>query len=123
VLDQAFDRTGLLALRSAVAAYAAEWGAGSRLDDVVLIAHELSSNAVRHGGGSGRLRLWRDGYCLMCRVSDTGPGLPDAATIGVELPAPQTAGGRGLWLARRLATVHIDTGPDGTVVTAAVPLP
>jgi anti-sigma regulatory factor (Ser/Thr protein kinase) len=123
VLDQAFDRGSLLALRSAVAAYAAELGAGGRLDDIVLIAHELSSNAVRHGGGSGRLRLWRDDYRLMCRVSDTGPGLADAATTGVELPSPQIPGGRGLWIARRLAAVRIDTSSTGTVITAAVNLP
>jgi anti-sigma regulatory factor (Ser/Thr protein kinase) len=123
VLDQTFDRSGLLALRCAVAAYAAELGAGPRVDDIVLIAHELSSNAVRHGGGAGRLRLWRDDYRLMCRVSDSGPGLADAAGTGVELPSPQMPGGRGLWIARRLAAVRIDTGPGGTVITAAVPLP
>jgi len=123
VLDQAFDAGGLPALRSAVAAYAAELGAGRRVDDVVLIAHELASNAVRHGGGLGRLRLWRDDFRLLCRVSDSGPGLADGATAGAELPAPQTPGGRGLWIARRLAAVRIDTGRTGTVITAAVPLP
>ena len=123
VLDQAFDAGGLPALRSAVAAYAAELGAGRRVDDVVLIAHELASNAVRHGGGLGRLRLWRDDFRLLCRVSDSGPGLADGATAGAELPAPQTPGGRGLWIARRLAAVRIDTGPTGTVITAAIPLP
>jgi anti-sigma regulatory factor (Ser/Thr protein kinase) len=123
VLDQTFDRAGLLALRCAVSAYAAELGAGPRVDDVVLIAHELSSNAVRHGGGTGRLRLWRDDCRLMCRVTDSGPGLPDAVTAGVELPTPQMPGGRGLWIVRRLAAVRIDTGPGGTVITAAVPLP
>jgi anti-sigma regulatory factor (Ser/Thr protein kinase) len=123
VLDQTFDAGGLIALRSAVAAYAAELGAGRRVDDVVLIAHELSSNAIRHGGGSGRLRLWRDDYRLMCRVSDGGPGLTDAANAGAEPPAPQVPGGRGLWMARRLAAVRIDTGPTGTVITAAMPLP
>ena len=124
VLDQTFDGDRLVALRSAVAAYAAELGAaGRRLDDVVLIAHELSSNAVRHGGGAGRLRLWRDDYRLICRVSDSGPGLADAANTGVELPSPEMPGGRGLWIARRLAAVRIDTGSKGTVITAAVHLP
>jgi len=31
-------------------------------------------------------------------------------------------GGRGLWIARRLADLRIETGPAGTVVTAAMPL-
>jgi anti-sigma regulatory factor (Ser/Thr protein kinase) len=123
VLNQTFDAPGLLSLRSAVAAYAAELGAGTRVEDVVLVAHELASNAIRHGGGSGRLRLWRDDYRLLCRVSDSGPGLADAAETGAELPSPQVPGGRGLWIARRLAAVRIDTGRTGTVITAAIPLP
>jgi anti-sigma regulatory factor (Ser/Thr protein kinase) len=123
VLDQVFGGSDLLALRAAVSAYAAELGAGRRLADIVLIAHELASNAIRHGGGSGRLRLWRDDFRLLCRVSDSGPGLADVADAGVQLPSPAVPGGRGLWIARRLAAVRIDTGPRGTVITAAVPLP
>jgi anti-sigma regulatory factor (Ser/Thr protein kinase) len=123
VLDQSFDADAMLRLRSAVGAYAAELGAGGRLEDVVLIAHELASNAVRHGGGRGRLRLWRDDFLLLCRVSDSGPGLDDAARAGLELPSPGAPGGRGLWIARRLAAVRIDTGPTGTTITAAITLP
>jgi anti-sigma regulatory factor (Ser/Thr protein kinase) len=118
VLDQVFDGDGLTALRSAVAAYATELGAGRRIDDVVLVAHELASNVIRHGGGYGRLRLWRTDAAIRCRVSDSGPGL---VGIGAdELPSPQVPGGRGLWIARRLAAVTIETGPDGTIVTATM---
>lgn len=123
ILDQTFGADGLVALRSAVAAYAMELGAGARVDDLVLIAHELASNAVRHGGGCGRLRLWRDDYRVVCRVSDGGPGIASAGDVGAALPVPRSAGGRGLWIARRLATVRIDTGPAGTTITAAVALP
>ncbi len=123
VLDMTFAAGDLIRLRPAVAAYAAELGAGRRGEDVVLIAHELASNAIRHGGGTGRLRLWRDDYRLLCRVSDTGPGLADVAGAGAELPSAQVPGGRGLWIARRLAAVRIDSGPKGTVITAAMPLP
>ena len=38
---------------------------------------ELATNAVRHGGGSGRLRLWTDDQVLVCEVSDTGAGITD----------------------------------------------
>ncbi len=123
VLDQRFDAGGLVALRAAVAAYAGELGAGARVDDLVLVAHELASNAVRHGGGRGRLRLWRDDYRVICRVGDGGGGIADADRAGTSLPPPRTAGGRGLWIARRLAAVRIDTGPEGTTVTAAILLP
>jgi hypothetical protein len=49
-LDQAFDDQGLPALRSAVA-YAGRLAASDRVEEMVLIVHELASNVVRHGGG------------------------------------------------------------------------
>ena len=74
VLDQAFDGDSLYALRAAVAAHAAEAGLPrQRVYDVVTAAHELAANAVRHGAGRGRLRLWADGRSLHCQVSDDGP--------------------------------------------------
>jgi anti-sigma regulatory factor (Ser/Thr protein kinase) len=121
-LDHTIDEQGLPALRSAVAAYAGRVVSDERVDELVLLAHELASNVVRHGGGEGRLRLWAEGGQLLCRVSDSGPGMADAEATGAGLPAPKTPGGRGLWIARRLATVRIDTGPAGTTVTAAMPV-
>jgi hypothetical protein len=49
--------------------------------------------------------------------------MADAAHRGLESPAPHATGGRGLWIARRLADVHIDTGSRGTTVTAAITVP
>jgi anti-sigma regulatory factor (Ser/Thr protein kinase) len=121
-LDQTFDVESLFRLRSAVAAHAAELGADEAAYDVVLIAHELASNSVRHGGGSGRLHLWRDGDRIMCRVSDSGPGLADPAGSAEE-PSPQVPGGRGLWIVRSIAAVRTVTGPSGTTITAAIPIP
>jgi anti-sigma regulatory factor (Ser/Thr protein kinase) len=123
VLDQAFDAGSLFRLRAAVAAHAAALGAGEAVYDVVLIAHELSSNAVRHGGGTGRLHLWSDADRIMCRVTDSGPGLADGAGRGDDLPSPQVPGGRGLWIVRRLAAVRVVTGASGTTITAAIPIP
>jgi hypothetical protein len=56
LLEQAFDRDSLYALRSAVAAHAAEAGLPrQRVYDVVVAdVHELAANAVRHGAGHGR---------------------------------------------------------------------
>ncbi len=119
-LDQTFDEQALFALRSAVAAHAAELGASRSLADTILVAHELCSNAVRHGGGSGRLRLWRAGEFLYCQVCDSGPGLADPERAGTVRPPPSVPGGRGLWIARQLADLHIASGPDGTRITAAI---
>jgi anti-sigma regulatory factor (Ser/Thr protein kinase) len=120
MLDESFDVDGLVGLRVHVAAYVEAIGAGPFLDDIVLTAHELCSNAVKYGGGAGRLRMWRDGSRIMCQVSDSGAGIADPTGQGIEAPSPHATGGRGLWIARRLADVRIDTGGRGTTVTAAI---
>jgi len=121
-LDQPFDADALYALRAAVAAHAADLGAGEEVvEELVLVANELASNAVRHGGGGGRLRLWRAGDLIRCEVSDLGPGLVDAEAAGREL-VPMTAyGGRGLWVVRQMST-HVDvrTDPKGATITASL---
>jgi anti-sigma regulatory factor (Ser/Thr protein kinase) len=88
---------------------------------MVLVAHELATNAVRHGGGGGRLRLWATDGRLWCEVSDNGPGLPQPALAGTALPAPNTLGGRGLWIARQMSDLTITSTTAGTTIIAAVP--
>ena len=118
-LDQPFDADALFSLRSAVAAHTDELGGVAIVDAVVLVAHELASNAVRHGGGTGRLRLWRSGDRICCEVADRGSGLPDPDRAGTRRPSPSVPGGRGLWIARALADVEIRSTSDGTTITAA----
>src|ERR1700722_12528560 len=90
ILDQAFDADSLYALRAAVAAHVTEAAlAPGRADDLVIAVHELAANAVRHGAGHGRLRIWRSEAALLCEVSDDG--LPDVAKTprpGAPPPAP-----------------------------------
>ncbi|BCB77004.1 hypothetical protein GCM10022251_44840 [Phytohabitans flavus] len=122
-LDQRFDADALYALRAAVAAHATDLGAGEELvEELVVVANELASNAIRHGGGTGRLRLWRDGDLIHCEVSDKGPGLADG-DAGRER-VPMTAyGGRGLWVVRQMSQhVDVHTSPRGATVTAAFPV-
>jgi anti-sigma regulatory factor (Ser/Thr protein kinase) len=130
-LDQAFDAGSLYALRAAVAAHAAAAGLGkSQVYDVTAVAHELAANAVVHGAGHGRLRLWADGGFLYCQVSDDGRPVPaDHAALSQAAPsgdgtAPWPAEhGHGLWLARQVADhVGIGHGPSGTTATARFPL-
>src|SRR5262245_63760105 len=82
LVDRSFSADDLYALRAEVAAHASALGASrSQLERILIVASELATNVVRHGGGSGRLTLWRDGPMLRCRVSDRGPGFVDA-TVG-----------------------------------------
>ena len=86
-----------------------------RIDDLVLAAHELVSNSVRHGGGTGTIRVWHDGHAVVCEVTDNGRiGHP---LVGRQLPADDSLGGRGLWMANQLCDlVQIRTFADGSVV-------
>lgn len=124
-LDQPFDAHALVGLRAAVAAHADAFGLGSlRGSDLVLIAHELASNAIRHAGGGGRLRMWRVDEHVYCQVVDAGPGLPDPAAAGLKNAEPAAAGGRGLWIVRQLADL-LDVGTDeaGTTITVGLRVP
>jgi anti-sigma regulatory factor (Ser/Thr protein kinase) len=121
-LEQPFDVTGLVSLRSGVAAHSSALGLPpGRCDDLVLIANELASNVAAHGGGRGRLRLWSADGRVYCEVTDAGPGLPAGLTVPAQRPPLGATGGRGLWLVQTLADdMDIRSGPDGTTVTATI---
>jgi anti-anti-sigma factor len=119
VLEQEFDDGSLYALRAAVAAHASRAGLSEgRTGDLVLVVHELAANAIRHGAGHGRLRLWTAAGAVRCEITDDGPAEadPDAARWPVE-------SGHGLWLARQVADqASLDSGPSGTVAAVSFAL-
>jgi len=125
LLTEDIDGDRVTALRHILAARLHAAGlAGQPLDDFVLAVNELLTNVVRHGGGTGRLQLWRDGHVVVCEVSDRGPGVGAEHLERHDRPAPGTVGGWGLWLADRLSdSMAVWTGPAGTTVrlTAALP--
>jgi anti-sigma regulatory factor (Ser/Thr protein kinase) len=134
-LVQEFDAGSLYAVRSAVAAYASAAGLPpQRTDDAVVAVHELAANAIRHGAGHGRLRLWVAGATVYCQVADDGParaaavgdgpaGDGPAVTAGPADPRWRRARGHGLWLVEQVADrVSLDTGPAGTIVTVSFAL-
>ena len=113
-LDQAFDGDSLYALRAAVAAHGSQAGLSEgRTRDLVLAVHELAANAVRHGAGQGRLRLWAAHDAVRCEVTDEGtPDAADAADAALWRAEP----GHGLWLVRRIAdSASVQSGASGTV--------
>jgi two-component system, NarL family, sensor histidine kinase UhpB len=85
---------------------------------VYRVAQEALTNAVRHAPGSPiHLELESDQICLRLRVSDRGPGLPDAS---------DGERGRGLtWMAERAlligGTLDLQSSASGTTVTLTVP--
>jgi anti-sigma regulatory factor (Ser/Thr protein kinase) len=132
VLDRAFDRSSLDALRAAVAAHAYLAGAAAaEVGDFVLVVHELAANAVLHGGGHGRLRAWRHGQALHCEVTDDGPPPgPGGVRWPVRsAPPPGPAWwpaehGHGLWVVSQLADqTSLRCEPGSTRACARLPLP
>jgi Histidine kinase-like ATPase domain len=150
-LDQPFDSGVLPELRAAVQAHACEAGMPvERAMDVVLAVHELMANAIRHGAGKGRLRVWLAAGTLRCQVDDEGApvsappgrGGTDPADLADRLHLVRLADpldqadpadpldpwpvrpGHGLWVVRQVADrMEVVSGPAGTRATAVFVLP
>lgn len=111
-----FGAHGLGAAREAVLAATGACGlTRARASDLLLAVNELAANSLRHGGGSGVLRIWHAKGRLTCEISDAGRiGDPLA---GRRPPGRESARGRGLWLVHQLCDlVEARTGADGTTV-------
>jgi anti-sigma regulatory factor (Ser/Thr protein kinase) len=138
-LDLTFDSGSLGDVRAAVQEYADQSGMpADRIIDLVLVVHELVANAVRHGAGTGRLRIWSQPDALRCEIADDGPAArgsearyekpredpePDL-DLDTELADPWPyVNGHGLWVARKVADrMHVRSGPDGTRATVVFTL-
>lgn len=133
ILDQPFDPGTLQALRAAVRARARQAGLpAERAGDMVLAVHELAANAIRHGAGRGRLRMWNLAEALSCEVLDGGRSLDSGPALNGDAPAPDgrpvtnpwpAVYGHGLWLVRRVADqMEVLSGPHGTRALVAFAL-
>ncbi|MFG1679656.1 ATP-binding protein [Nonomuraea sp. NPDC049269] len=118
-LQYDFDFDTLVTVRRLVERYAERHRlTGQDLYRFVVAVNEITTNAVRYGGGGGRLSLWQADGRLYCRVTDNGPGLPRPDEHGHDPVPADSSSGRGLWLARQwVSRLTIDTGVDGTTVT------
>jgi anti-sigma regulatory factor (Ser/Thr protein kinase) len=118
-----FDGGGLLALRHEVTRIAERSGlADPDRYRFVVAVNEITTNAVRHGGGRGRIEIWRTDDHLYCRISDNGPGIPRAVLSNRARPPLDALSGRGLWLARQGCHFTAETDSGGTTVTLACPV-
>ncbi|MEV0272407.1 ATP-binding protein [Hamadaea sp. NPDC050747] len=120
-VERPFATGQLHEIRDFAAAFAVDHGATVRqIDAFLLVASELVVNAVRHGGGTGLIRLWHDDSSLWCQVADHGPGLADMRWAD-NATGPIGRGGRGLWIVRTVAeTLTIQSGEAGTTATARI---
>jgi anti-sigma regulatory factor (Ser/Thr protein kinase) len=116
VRELCFDREQLPTARRLVAGAAADaMVATRRSQQLVLAVSELTANSVRHGGGTGTLRVWQDGATLLCEVRDAGR--IEAPLAGRVRPLPDQLTGRGLWLVNQLCDLaQIRSDRTGTVV-------
>ena len=103
-------------VRAIVAEHARAAGISDvRIGDLVLATHEVASNAVRHRGGEGALRVWHEADTLIAEISDRGR--LDQPLAGRTRPELDADGGWGLWLANQLCDlVQVRTLPGGSVV-------
>jgi two-component sensor histidine kinase len=142
ILDLGFDADTLHALRAEVHAHARQAGLPADLaGDVVIAVHELAANAVRHGAGAGRLRMWNLAGALHCQVDDGspasgGPAGPEADSAGSHGTEAGSASGRtvanswpatpghGLWVVQQVADrMQVLSDPCGTRATVTFDLP
>ncbi len=90
--------------------------------DLVLAVDEIATNSIRHGGGTGRLRMWRDGESLLCEIRDLGE-MRDPL-LGRVCPGSDSACGRGMWIVNQLCDlVQIRSSEAGSQIRLHKRLP
>ncbi len=114
--ELSFDSESLGAVRRLVAARATDAGlAAERRNDLMLAVNEVATNSIRHGGGSGTLRVWLGTRWLVCEIEDLGH--IENPLAGREEPASDEQSGRGLWIANQVCElVQVRTFASGSVV-------
>ncbi|MEU0555828.1 ATP-binding protein [Dactylosporangium maewongense] len=120
-MTREFTGDGLRRVRELVEQTARLAGvSASNVRDLVIAVSELAANAIRHGGGSGRIVIEQTDEGVRVEVSDHGPGLPEF--VSRELPAPEEINGRGLWMVRNLCRdLHITSTARGVTVRLFMP--
>lgn len=88
-----------------------------RTEDLILVMDELVTNTMRHGDGTGSVRLWEHGNHV---IGEVVGGRPYASPmIGRIRPRPDQGSGMGLWLVNHLCDlVQIRAVGEHTVVRA-----
>ncbi len=121
-VEMRFTARELRDVRQVVSSFAEDSLGKARTDDLVLAVNELATNSVRHGGGTGTLRMWTHENVLVCEIHDAGHIVDPHARQ--TPPTPDQPSGRGLWVVKHLADLmQIHSSPAGTVVRVHMQLP
>lgn len=119
-LDLPHALSSAAAARRFVEQTVTDWDLKALLDDALLVASELTANAVTHANSSCRIRLSLTETAFRIEVVDTGAGTPEPQ------PSSETSEhGRGLHLIGALTTAWgLEVVPgDGKVVWAELARP
>jgi len=83
--------------------------------DLMLVATELATNSLAHGGGACRLAFWYEAGHVVCEARDMGHWADPLA--GRRLPAARGAGPYGLFVVNAIADLlRTHTTPAGTTI-------
>jgi anti-sigma regulatory factor (Ser/Thr protein kinase) len=112
----AFGEGDLAGVRSVVKRVCEQVGLGAdAADDMILAAHELATNSILHGGGSGSITVWSEPGSLAVEIRDSGRiEDPLVGRGAVDLTSEH---GRGIWMANQLCDlVQVRSTASGTQV-------
>lgn len=91
------------AFRGLLSEHGRLWGLPpQRVEDLVLAANEIVSNAIRYGAEPITAHAWLAEDEVVCRIADAGAGIPDPLA-GWLPPRAGALGGWGLPIARQLS--------------------
>jgi serine/threonine-protein kinase RsbW len=124
LIDEVVTLRNMTELHNHVLRLAAQAGLPTeRAQGFAVAVNEAVINAIQHAGGSGKLAMVQDDQRrLIAEVRDAGPGMPCSITF--TLPPPQATGGRGMWLAGKLADhMEVQSNQLGTTIRLEMDLP
>jgi anti-sigma regulatory factor (Ser/Thr protein kinase) len=108
------------AMRAAIHQWCAADSVSEELaDNIVLIASELFTNAVKAttDGSLIRASVERNDAGVLITVANCGPGF-DPSLLAV--PSPEVAGGRGIAISKAIGKVSVSQEQSTTIVTVAL---